>query len=126
MFHAAHSLGMTLSEYMARTTVREHQAYTQWLIDEWDSPSRSDHYLMQIAHILIQANSKRGAKVSFDKCKIHFKVKGRPDVLQDRMNLTPEEVAKRETIRRQHAANMAKSVWLGRLGVKNVRVVRPT
>lgn len=117
---------MTASQYQANTTLREHLAYIQWLRNQWDEPSRSDHYLMQIAHLLIQ---QKGKRVPFHKCKLKFTKDGKSAVSQlpSRKRVpTSEEEKKIDTAQKQHVANVAKTRWIGMLGgAKKIRILKP-
>lgn len=53
-------------------THRQFLAWRAWLAMEWDRPSRSDHYLMQIASETIRPHLKKGAKVRPGDYKLSF------------------------------------------------------
>ena len=52
-------------------TYREYQMRLAWLEIEWNKPSRTDHYLMQIIRYLARIPGK-GSLKSLDKFKIPF------------------------------------------------------
>lgn len=45
----------------------------QWERDQWNEPSRSDHYLMQTACEAARPHTKNPNSLRFDKFKIPFK-----------------------------------------------------
>lgn len=54
-----------------RMTLRQLEAWTEWLEEQWNEPSRTDHYLMQIACEV--ANVLRKKRIPQGKFKIPFK-----------------------------------------------------
>lgn len=92
---------MPLRACMREHTHREYRTWTAWLEKQWSEPSRSDHYLMQIAREIRYVLSKKKMPGTFTMFKIPFgwtkKVK------------PPTEKQK---------VSQAKSRWLGLLGIK--------
>jgi hypothetical protein len=86
----AHSLGKHLHELMGwpgPLTYRQYKTWEAWLEAEWNRPSRTDHYLMQLNATLIAVNSKARANVKLDKQRIPFVTPARRRARE----LTPEE-----------------------------------
>lgn len=54
-------LGLTIAEAMVRVSYREYMVRLHWLENQKNEPSRTDHYLMQIARYLdaIWAHKKK-------------------------------------------------------------------
>lgn len=67
-------------------THRQFLAWQAWLGGEWDHPSRTDHYLMQIAFGVHRANVKHPERVKFEHMRLKF---GEPKPEAD----TPQSVA---------------------------------
>ncbi len=65
-------MGMSLTEFLQKHSFRQLKILGAWAEEEWNKPSRSDHYLMQIALKVIQANAKNPEFVDLDKMKIKF------------------------------------------------------
>lgn len=53
-------------------THRQFMAWQEWLEGEWNRPSRTDHYLMQIAFDVRRANVKHPERVKFDHMRLEF------------------------------------------------------
>ena len=51
-----------------KLTHRQFLTYHEWLKDQWDRPSRTDYYLMQLTAIVKSAAS--GKSVTLDQCKL--------------------------------------------------------
>ena len=84
-----------------KLTYRQFLTWFEWLEMQWNLPTRTDHYLMQIALLLIQAHSADSSSVGLDTLKIKF------------------SEAKKKTVtaeqRAQHMRNVL-AVWVGRVG----------
>jgi hypothetical protein len=78
---------------------RQFQAWQHWLNDQWDEPSRTDAYLMQIACEVRRGNAKHPGQVQLK----HFVLRFTPPKPAPP---TPETIA------------ASKAVWLGRMGMK--------
>lgn len=63
---------MSFDDYVRSHTHRQHTTWVAWLDLEWDRPSRADHYAMQIARCVLQANAKKGARVKHDDMRLKF------------------------------------------------------
>lgn len=93
-------------------THRQFEAWQWWLREEWNHPSRSDHYLMQIVAELLRIPAKawgqRPPDIELDDCRITFGEK-RPIVVQPKKPgefgppdpLTKEKIAEIERMERQ-------------------------
>ena len=52
---------------------REFLIHADWLLREWNKPSRSDYYLMKIMQVVIEILSKRGAKIpEYEELRVKF------------------------------------------------------
>jgi hypothetical protein len=54
-------------------TYRQELAWQWWLGEDLNHPSRTDHYLMQVAAITAQAHAKDGARIRMDDFRLKFK-----------------------------------------------------
>lgn len=86
---------------MQEHTHREYLAWEQWLDEEENLPSTSDHYLMRIAQRVGQIFRKDSHKVTLEDQKITF-----------------QRVAPPKPLTRKEAAARAKEGWFSRLGMK--------
>ena len=57
---------------MQSITHREFKTWIAWLDDQWNKPSKSDYYLMQIAGYVSHVLSKKSWKL--DTYKVNFQV----------------------------------------------------
>lgn len=97
-------LGMTLGEYLHRVPHREHLLWVAYLEEEWNTPSRTDHYLMRIASEIRRGNVRHPGKVKEEHFQIRFK-------RQVKKPVSPEDV------------ESSKRAWLG--AVQGAGVQRP-
>lgn len=93
---------MPLSECMHRHTHREYRTWQVWLDQQWNEPSRTDNYLMQIAQEIRRVLHKHPERVKLDLFKILFEWRKR----SVQPKITKEEATKR-----------SKARWLGFLGM---------
>lgn len=68
------ALGHPLTDTMRKTTNRQFEVWRRWLAARWNSPDRTDHYLMQVAAEVRRGRVKNPASVSVDDLKLPFKV----------------------------------------------------
>lgn len=66
-------MGKTLNEVLEGTTHRQWLVWREWLRRQWNDPSRTDYYLMQLA--LILAASKKNQRRQPSDYKINFKTR---------------------------------------------------
>lgn len=92
---------------MQRVSYREYLAWRERFKQEWNSPSRTDYYLMQIAALVI-----RMKKGSLDKLKIPFKFKTKGG---------HEGPYGKDTMTVEQATALAKARWHARLGADEPR-----
>jgi hypothetical protein len=60
------------------------QVALQWAEDEWNRPSRTDHYLMRVAAEVARTRAKNPERVTLDDMKLEWGVKGDDDWRADR------------------------------------------
>ena len=101
-FRLASHLHMPLRDCMERHTHRELLAWNEWLDEQWNQPTRSDHYLMQIAQEVRRSFAKKCPKFSAFKIPFQTPKPAKP--------VSPETIAQRAAI--------AKAIWSQRLGRK--------
>lgn len=82
---------MPLRECMQKTTHREYLAWMDWLDDQWEKPSRTDNYLMQIALEIRSVLSKNPRSIKLQ----HFLLK----FLGKEPELTPEQATRQAKAR---------------------------
>ncbi len=93
---------------MQQHTNRQYNVWMEWLRQQWNNPSRSDNYLMQIAVEVKRVLSKTPNKIKHDQFEIPFTFKKRKAV--------SKLVAKEQTV--EQATQRSKSRWFGWLGMK--------
>lgn len=93
-------MGVPWQECMKRVSHRDFKTWLIWEREQWNEPSRTDHYLMQIAQA-VYASKSRSSTV-LDKFKIPFKF------LQRRMS--PQSTTA--------ATELSKSRWFGLTGYR--------
>lgn len=70
-------MGKSLNDLMGwpgKMTHRQFTAWQEWLKSEWNEPSRTDHYLMQLNTTLSQVNAKDPKTVKFHESKLKFRI----------------------------------------------------
>lgn len=92
-----------MRECMQKTTRREYLAWLAWLDKEWEHPSRTDYYLMQIAAEVNGVLRKKGP-LKLDNFKLRF--------------TDDKKQPKKET------TQQSKSRWLGLFRAMKVKVKR--
>ena len=93
---------MSLGKCKKEITYRE---YLDWQVrfqEEWNEPSRTDHYLMLIAHRIQYVLSKSGGKVNLKSQRLPFSFKKQGKQSQDKKTLL----------------EWSKAAWCGALGIK--------
>ena len=88
---------MTVAECQKRMSYREFLTWVAWLDLQWDNPSRTDSYLMQIAyevHQVLRARKNVKAK--------NFKLKFSKET--------------RKPLTRQESGRRSESAWLAAIG----------
>lgn len=79
-------------------THREFAIHEDWLLHEWNKPSRSDYYLMKFMQVVIGALSKKGAKIpGFEELKVPFDVGSSPSSAPSFSRVLPREAVKHKT-----------------------------
>lgn len=73
-----------------------------WLGGEWNEPSRTDHYLIQIASEIRRGNVKRPRSVKHEHLKIKFVEKGSKPT---------------SPMTKELAAKLSKARWVARMGM---------
>jgi hypothetical protein len=63
---------MSLEECMSIHTHRQYRTWMVWLENEWNNPSRNDHYLMQIIVEIRRIFAKNPASVTMPQAKLKF------------------------------------------------------
>jgi hypothetical protein len=82
-------------------THRQFAAWAAWWADEWNRPSRSDQYLMQVALEVRRAAAKHPGRVKIERFRLRF---------------TGEKASQPRT--RERAAELARAKWLPVFGLK--------
>lgn len=90
---------------MRRMTYREFLVWVDWLNEQWNRPSRTDHYLMQIAREVFCVLRSR---VSLDLFKLPFIIK----------RLEAETTTNIDAKHEADQTALHKSKWLGATGFK--------
>lgn len=120
----AQSLSLPLGESMARHTHRQHKLTARWLHEQWNVPDRHDHYLMQIAWLLLLVNSTK--ETAKDLKMVDRKLKFEPNVptkpiavattpqLPDPVAISQESPERQRL--REHATAVSKAAWRARMG----------
>jgi hypothetical protein len=94
-------MGMSLNELLGwkdsngeilPLTHRQMVMWQEHELAEWNRPSRTDHYLMQIISTLLAVNSKDGKFPDLDKFKIPFSSSSSGSTAEDRNRRDPKFV----------------------------------
>lgn len=92
---------------MTTHTERQRDMLLAWLDMELERPSRTDRYLMQIACEVRRIFSKNPNAIQIEQFLLKYKSRG----------AKPLDVAT--------ASALSKASWLGRMGMKVTRIVKP-
>lgn len=96
---------MPLRACMQAHTHREYRTWSRWLELEWDKPSRSDWFLMQIAAEIRRVLSKKPKLIQLKHFFLKFTT-GKSD-----KPIEPE-------MTKEEATRIAKNKWFGLVGYK--------
>jgi hypothetical protein len=78
---------------LASHTHRQYNAWQEYLDQEWNEPNRTDHYLMQVAELVLRPYLEKGVRVKLDDFKIPFRLRrgatpvNRDEVIQSKKRL---------------------------------------
>jgi len=86
---------------MKTHTHREYLLWTSWLDAEWEKPSRSDNYLMQIAMEVARVLSKKPKLFRLEQFKLTWQ----------------KEKPKQSKLTKKEAAKISKARWFGMTGI---------
>lgn len=95
---------MTPWEAMERLTHYQYRICLAWIERDWEEPSRTDYYLMQIAAEVQKSRVKKPAQVDMNKLKLKFQKKGKST------GYSPADPKDRQEIDRKTAAS--KAAWM--------------
>lgn len=98
-FDLASHLQLPVQECKTRISHREFQAWNLYLAEAWNSPNKTEYYLMQIALEVRRSNSRRPNKHKLEHMKLSFDT-GQPKP--------------KKKVDRNKAVVQAKSVWAAR------------
>lgn len=87
-------------------THRQYLVWQTWLAGEWNKPSRTDHYLMQIAFYILRSNVTTPKRVLMEDQKIEFIIGNKP----------------KKTTNPKTIAAAAKATWMARMTIPPVVV----
>lgn len=99
-------------------THRQFLAWQYWLSQQYNQPSRTDYYLMQVASEILKGRVKDPRKVNIEDFKIPFTI-GPANKQSDR-KLTEND--KRLLVTHEHKLKANQSTWFAHMG-KDVNVV---
>lgn len=86
---------------MERISYRQFTTWLEWLRQQWNKPTRADHYAAQVAQEVYNANHRKGR--TLDKFFLKFKFTKK----QPKPELSPED-----------KLAQSKAGWFGALGMK--------
>lgn len=102
-FRLASHLHMSLDECMQKHTKRQKDAWLKWLRAQWNEPSRTDHYLMQIAQEIRMTSVAKPGNVLLNWFKLPFTSRRS----QTEKKLTPKEIQEKKA----QATIWSKAKW---------------
>lgn len=79
-------------------THRQFAVWLAWLGEEWNHPSRTDHYLMQLDVTVKRLLAKHPGRIKFEQSQLKF-----------------GPVARRGPQTKEQATAISKAAWLGRM-----------
>ncbi len=87
--------------------MRQYRAALDWIQQQWNEPSRTDHYLMHLIAEVRRSYVKEAGKVKASDMRIQFIFAKQ----EDQPPVDPKAAVK-----------MSKSIWLGRMQTAGVKV----
>ena len=63
---------MTVGRCQREMGHAEYLKWLDWLDDQWNTPDRTDHYLMQVSANIFQSQSRNPTKIRSDQFRIKF------------------------------------------------------
>ena len=78
---------MSLTECMRQTTYRQFLVWCQWMIEDLNTPSRSDYHVMRVAMAVHEVNSKDPKSLKVDQFKVGFEQKAVKVVTEEEREL---------------------------------------
>jgi len=98
-------LGKSCQEVWDKLTHRQYRTLAAWLDEQWNHPTRSDHYLMQIAQEVRRVLAKDKREIKLEHFKLPFKRAEKR---------APEDPATKKA----RITAWSKARWFGILGIK--------
>lgn len=86
-------------------THRQNLVWQEWRGRQWNEPSLTDHYLMQLSHLLVMVNSTKKSTAKLDDFRLKFRRRG-----EDGVQRSPFKSA-------EEAAAASKFKWFALLGL---------
>lgn len=90
---------MRVEEYAEKVSHREHQQWLEYLFDQWNQPSRTDYYLIQLTRVVV---GLLGGSFSEDSLRIKFR--------REERDMTSIKTAKQE-------GDIARARWFAYVGM---------
>lgn len=100
---------MPLTECMTRTTHRQYQVWMRWLSDEWNRPSRTDHYLMQLAAMQTKDRTLGEMQIKFERKEEQKPPMTPEEIAEEKRIRTLEAKSRHRTLRKQNLADHPKA-----------------
>ncbi len=94
---------MSVEKLLTSMTRRELLAWIEYISQDWNKPSRTDHYIMQLSSILVQIMGSKKSSQSIDKYKIKF-------------SSSKNKSSSKRQLTREEAASLAKGRWIALVG----------
>lgn len=93
---------MPVQRVMEEVSYKEYRCWIYWLIDEWNRPTRSDHYLMMIGQEVRRVLAKKKRSIKLE----HFRLNWPNPFKKKPKTLVTQPLSQ---------AELAKQVWKTRL-----------
>lgn len=102
---------MPLSECMQKHTWRQAEAFSAWLLNEWNRPNRHDWYIMALISVVVNIGRKKEDRASVADMKLLFKAANEVD---------PDGLTK------EQFAEAAEAVWRARIELMGGKIFDET
>jgi hypothetical protein len=99
---------MPVGDCMRSHTHRQYLSWMHWLNEEWDNPSRTDLYLMQVACEVRRVLARHPNKVTMSDFKLKFVVPG---------NAPASKSGEEQADAAELATRRSQAKWFGALGL---------
>lgn len=95
---------------MRELTYREYRTWLTWLDEQWNNPSRSDYYMMQIAQAVARKGIRNPQDVTVGMFRLPFVMKKGEEEEKEKEPSAPPPIPPFSRV------EVSQAIWLGSVG----------